>query len=106
MNAQLHPAPSGPLAWLLQWAARAKAKSGPALPPGRTLRLVSGDRLELEDPHRLELICLSGMVWITHEGLPDDTVIERGERYQTQATAPMLVCAIGPVRLHVVARRG
>lgn len=103
MNAQLR-APTGPLAWLQHWAARATAATTPPLPAGRTLRLASGDRLELDDPHRLVLVCLRGMLWITHEGLPDDTVIERGERYQTQATRRMLVCAIGEVRLHVAER--
>lgn len=101
MNAQTQ-VPTNPLAWLQQWAGLSGER--PLARGGRYAELDSGDSLELDDPQHLQLVCLKGMLWITHAGLADDNVIERGQRYVTAATSRMRVCAVGAARVHIAPR--
>lgn len=102
MNAQLQ-SHTNPLAWFQHWLSapddRVLARGG------RLAELGSGDSLQLDNPQQLQLVCLKGMLWITHEGVPDDNVIERGQRYVTQVSTRMRVCAVGAARLHIAPRQ-
>jgi hypothetical protein len=55
--------------------------------------------LRIERPGGMFVECLSGTVWITHDGQPKDLVLEAGEHYQVRSDAVMLVHAMSDARV-------
>ena len=92
------PSIGRPLAWLQQvFVQRAAA----ATPQHQVHKLEAGDTIEVADPLHHELVCLHGSLWITHDHLPADTVVERGQHYLPRSGSRMLVSAISAARLMV-----
>ena len=92
------PSIGRPLAWLQQvFVQRAAA----ATSQHQVHKLEAGDTIEVADPLHHELVCLHGSLWITHDHLPADTVVERGQHYLPRSGSRMLVSAISAARLMV-----
>lgn len=65
--------------------------------PGALHELQKGATLVVERPAGVELKCLRGNVWITHDGDPRDVVVSPGENYHADRGSRMLVHALEPV---------
>lgn len=72
----------------------------PALPhrlapaPGALHELKEDATLVVERPAAVELKCLRGSVWITHDGDPRDVVVSPGTSYRADRDSRMLVYAL------------
>jgi Protein of unknown function (DUF2917) len=87
-----------PLAWLQQLGAGA-ARAAAAASPTRVCELEDGDTLRITPAQRLQLVCLKGTLWITHDKRPEDHILERGESHVAGANVRVLVTALGDARL-------
>ena len=61
--------------------------------------LGKGATLVLPQPLGHTIDCLSGAVWITHDGDIKDVILERGNSYRAERPARMLVFAISEAQL-------
>jgi hypothetical protein len=59
----------------------------------RTLRLKTGELLDIHDGEGFEVVCLEGAVWITQSNDPRDIVIKAGESFVLDKPGLALVCA-------------
>ena len=98
------PALRSPLAWL-QKAMAFVPHASTASPVNQVHVLEAGDTIEVTQPLQHELVCMKGRLWITHDNMPADVVIDRGERYVAASDSRMLVHAIGDARLIVCSLR-
>lgn len=42
------------------------------------------------------IVCVSGCLWITRDGSPEDTLLQAGERYQVMDSTRVIATAFGP----------
>ena len=68
-----------------------RAVSLPATPMAE--RVWRGHTLCVHDPQGVEVICLHGALWITHDRDTEDRIVERGERYRPARDTRMWVHA-------------
>jgi redox-sensitive bicupin YhaK (pirin superfamily) len=105
MNASFqtaHASPlSSPVAWLQQLMGFVSASGATTSARRQMVTLEPGDTLVLSNPGQRELLCLAGALWITHDELPEDHVVERGQRYVPAADSRMSVHAMNQARVCV-----
>lgn len=76
------------------FAPASPVRTAPA--PGALHELQKGATLVIERPAGVELKCLCGNVWITHDGDPRDVVLSPGGSYRADRDSRMLVHALEP----------
>ena len=93
--------------WLLHQVAAIRAPRVTIIPaPGHTHRIQKGATASVQRPHGLEVVCLQGTLWITHDGEVKDVVLERGHRYAADRNARMLVHALDAAELRLLRAQG
>lgn len=80
-------------------AAAAHRTAGPAAEMLRTLS--RGNTLTVEQPLGLDIVCLKGSLWITHDGDTIDHVLESGSTYTAKRGERMLLHALADARFVV-----
>lgn len=91
-----------PAGWPSARPQRAVLRRPAAGLPGRAASVRELPRhttLRIEKPGGMFVECLSGTLWITHDGQLKDLVLEAGEHYQVCSDAVMLVHAVNHARL-------
>ncbi len=63
--------------------------------PTLTLTLDRGQFLRLSDPAGLALQVLSGTLWITRDGEPQDLELVAGQRLRLEGRAPAVIGTLG-----------
>lgn len=91
------------LHWLLHQAAAILAPRTAA--PAPIHRLTKGATLRVQHPHGLEVVCLHGALWITHDGDVKDVVLQPGQRHTADRHACMLVHALDAAEVQLHQRR-
>ncbi len=99
-------------AWFLGRPA-ATAAPAPAVRRERSASLASPERqiaagstLKVEQPLGTEIVCLTGTLWVTHDGDDIDHIVVAGKPYVAQHRGRMLVHAMSEARCLVIAPRG
>jgi hypothetical protein len=96
-----------PFYWLLHQVAAIRAPRVTIIPaPGHTHRIQKGATVSVQRPNGLEVVCLQGTLWITHDGDVKDIVLERGQRYAADRNARMLVHALDAAELRLLQAQG
>lgn len=96
-----------PFYWLLHQVAVIRAPRDTIIPaPGHTHRIQKGATVSVQRPNGLEVACLQGTLWITHDGDVKDVVLERGQRYVADRNARMLVHALDAAELRLLRAQG
>jgi hypothetical protein len=68
----------------------------------RSIRLNTGELLDINDGEGLTVECLEGAVWITQSNDPRDIVLNAGQSFMLDRPGLALVCAAaGPARVAV-----
>jgi hypothetical protein len=100
MDIALNPAArwNEPSRWFL--AAPSPTQPDVRLAGPRTLR--SGQTLRVDDALGTEVVCIAGSLWVTHDGEPEDVIVEPGRPYRARHGSTMLVHALGESRCLVV----
>jgi len=92
-----------PLYWLLHRISSTRAPRFTIIPvPGHTHRIQKGATVSVQRPNGLEVVCLQGTLWITHDGDQKDVVLECGQTYATDRNARMLVHALDAAELRLL----
>lgn len=93
-----------PFYWLLQQAAAIRAPRVVAInpAPGHALSIRKGATVSVRRPNGIEVVCLEGTLWITHDGDVKDIVLERGQHYAADRSARMLVHALDAAELRLL----
>lgn len=63
--------------------------------------LPRGATLAIDAPLGQEIFCIAGTLWITHDGDPQDHVVEAGRTYVPACAARMLVHVLADARFVV-----
>lgn len=66
--------------------------------------LAQGSTYRLEQPLHWRVDCLSGCLWLTHDGDPRDVVLEAGDSHVPDRNTRMLLHAVSPARFRLVPR--
>jgi hypothetical protein len=81
----------------------------PAMRRGRSVSLASPERhiaagttLRVEQPEGTEVVCLTGTLWITHDGEAADHIVVAGTPYVARHDGTMLVHAMSDARCLVI----
>jgi len=93
-----------PAAWfgLVRPARPLRALVGAATWADPVQTLARGSTLRVECPLGTEVACLDGCLWITHDGEPQDHIVEPGMPYTATKASTMLVHALGDARCLIV----
>ncbi|MCW5610525.1 MAG: DUF2917 domain-containing protein [Rubrivivax sp.] len=93
------------------WFAASPARRPVARPAGRAQpastaidplhTMPRGATLAIDAPLGQEVFCIEGTLWITHDGDPQDHVVEAGRTYVPACAARMLVHALSRARFVV-----
>jgi len=76
--------------------------AGPTPSPEPALHeLDEGEILKIPQPLRLEVVCLRGSLWITHDGDPKDIMVEAGGCYRVDRPSTLLIHALLRARLEI-----
>jgi len=67
--------------------------------PSRLLEIDQPRPLSVRVPVGSAVHCITGRVWLTQEGLPDDVVLAAGEKFVTRQKGLILMNAIGGAAL-------
>ena len=105
MNIALKPAASfrGPFARLFEKASAVKTARMTVIPAvGDRHSIQKGAILVVPRPMHREIVCLSGSLWITHDGDPKDTTLEAGQSYRADRNGRMLVQALDSAELRLI----
>jgi hypothetical protein len=98
------------MTWLRYLLDRWRAGRARPLPstvvPGRASALARRSMLRLPDPAGRTLCCLSGALWITVDGHPEDLTLGPGERHLFLRRARAIVSALEPATLLLLDREG
>ena len=96
-----------PFYWLLHQVAAIRAPRVTIIPaPGHTHRIQKGATVSVQRAIGLEVVCLQGTLWITHDWDVKDVVLERGQRYAADRNARMLVHALDASELRLLRAQG
>ncbi len=97
-------------AWFL---GRPAAATAPKVRRDRSQSLASPERhldagstLRVEQPEGTEVVCLTGTLWITHDGEEADHIVVAGTPYVARHDGTMLVHAMSEARCLVIAPHG
>lgn len=66
-----------------------------------THTLVKGKTMSLPDARAVQLHCLQGSLWLTHDGDCKDLVLEAGQSYQAERGSRLLVYALSSASLRL-----
>ena len=61
--------------------------------------LAATETLRIDEPLRCNVTCLSGLLWLTHDGDPKDLILRPGEQYRATRRSTLLVHALQDSRL-------
>ena len=50
--------------------------------------------IRIADPPGYNVTCLTGLLWLTHDGDPKDLILQPGEQYQADRRSTLLVHAL------------
>jgi hypothetical protein len=79
----------------------AARKGDPEDEPAREIPLARGEIASVEAFGVVGVECLSGRVWITHEGDPRDLILTAGQRAQTRGRGRWVAEAFEPALLRL-----
>jgi hypothetical protein len=65
--------------------------------------IAAGSTLRVEQPEGTEVVCLTGTLWITHDGDETDHIVVPGMPYVARHDGTMLVHAMSEARCLVIA---
>lgn len=65
--------------------------------------IAAGSTLRVEQPEGTEVVCLTGTLWITHDGDETDHIVVPGMPYVARHDGKMLVHAMSEARCLVIA---
>ncbi len=68
--------------------------------------IAAGGTLRVAQPEGTEVVCLTGTLWVTHDGEETDHIVVAGEPYVARHDGLMLVHAMSEARCLVIAPRG
>jgi len=68
--------------------------------------IAAGGTLRVAQPEGTEVVCLTGTLWITHDGEETDHIVVAGKPYVARHGGEMLVHAISPSHCLVIAPHG
>lgn len=89
---------SRPLAWLQQAFKPAPKRSVRAVSQ-EVRELRKGETLVVDHPGGQGVVCLEGALWITHDFVARDNIVERGGQHAADGGTRMLVHALADSRL-------
>ncbi len=97
-------------AWFLGRPAATTAAAATRRPGSVSLasperHIAAGSTLRVEQPEGTEVVCLTGTLWITHDGEETDHIVVAGKPYVARHDGRMLVHAMSEARCLVVAPR-
>jgi hypothetical protein len=58
--------------------------------------------IRIADPIRCTVTCLTGLLWLTHDGDPKDLILKPGEQYRADRRSMLLVHALEESRLELM----
>jgi hypothetical protein len=87
------------LTWVLAALGASSAAASPAVAPPQRLR--KGQTLVVEQPQGQAVLCTEGALWITHDGTPDDHIVDMGQRHTCTDKQRMLVHALSDARVQM-----
>jgi hypothetical protein len=88
----LHPLPGNPLQ---KFFAGLRKPSAPSRPVAASVHaLHKSGIIALPRPAQRRIVCTKGCVWLTHDGWPEDVVLEVGESHMCTRSSRLLVSAI------------
>ncbi len=86
------PLPFNPLQQFFAGLRKASARSEPVAASVHALK--KSEIMELPQPTQRRIVCTEGCVWLTHDGWPEDVVLEVGESHRCTKSSRLLVYAI------------
>jgi hypothetical protein len=85
----VHPLPSSPLQNFFAGLRKRSAPSRAVAESVYTLRM--SEIMALPRPAQRRIVCTKGCVWLTHDGWPEDVVLEVGESHLCTRSSRLLV---------------
>ena len=67
-----------------------------------TLKLKARQIVRVSDLHGARIVCRQGTAWITQDGDLTDTVLERGQSFESVRTGQVLIYGLGETEVEIV----